>query len=518
VQQLDAEPPPRVESSHVESAGETRIAVRGGVVDSPLVALLSRPALAVATLLLLALLVEHVPLFRSLRLLSGPAPSAMSASPMQPASVEVGESELKQESGASAALEQPDEVSLPRAARGPIAGGAEAPFVDLDPKQPPVPLEDASGHGLDGFYRALDATVGKRPGAITRIAYLGDSIVVSDLVTGTLRRKLHKQFGDAGHGFVLIANPWPGYFHNDVYRWASGGWRVSRIVGPMAQDGLYGLGGVSFKASAGARARVGTNKKGKFGHGVSKFVVAYLEQPNGGQLSLSVDGEPRAVVDTNGPSKRSAWYEVRVPDGEHELEILTAGREVRLFGVILERDGPGVVLDAIGVQGARIRFLDQQDDAHWAEQLRGRKPDVLIYQFGANESGDGFAYPMDEYNKTMTAVLRQGRDAVPEAGCLVIGAMDRAQKRGDALVTMEVIPAIVKEQRAAAAAVGCAFFDTYQAMGGLGSMASWARRGLGQADFTHPSGLGAEIIAAWLHRALIGGYKDWSSRQARSTH
>jgi lysophospholipase L1-like esterase len=204
---------------------------------------------------------------------------------------------------------------------------------------------------------------------------------------------------------------------------------------------------------------------------------------------------------------------VRVPDGEHELEVVTAGREVRIFGIMLERDGPGVVLDAIGIQGARIRFLDQQDDAHWQDQLRARAPHLLLYQFGANESSDGFAYPMSDYNRTMQDVLRQGKKALPDAGCLVIGAMDRAQKRDELLVTMEVIPAIVKEQRSAAAEVGCAFFDTYQAMGGAGAMASWVRRGLGQADLTHPSGLGSEIIGTWLHRALVKGYKDWLARQ-----
>jgi hypothetical protein len=55
--------------------------------------------------------------------------------------------------------------------------------------------------------------------------------------------------------------------------------------------------------------------------------------------------------------------------------------------------------------------------------------------------------------------------------------------------------------------VGCAFFDTYRAMGGQGSMARWVKRGLGQADLTHPSGVGAEMIGTWIYRALLQGYK-----------
>src|SRR5690606_11745091 len=154
---------------------------------------------------------------------------------------------------------------------------ADLPAIEAD--EPPVPLVDPSGHALDHFYAALAETQQRKPGAITRIAHFGDSIVVSDYVSGTLRRKLQQTFGDAGHGFVLLANAWPAYFHNDVFRFATRGWKVSRIVGPLAKDGLYGLGGVSFAAPAGVRSQVGTAKEGDFGRKVSRFVVSYLEQP-----------------------------------------------------------------------------------------------------------------------------------------------------------------------------------------------------------------------------------------------
>lgn len=61
---------------------------------------------------------------------------------------------------------------------------------------------------------------------------------------------------------------------------------------------------------------------------------------------------------------------------------------------------------------------------------------------------------------------------------------------------MPVIPALVKEQKTAAAEVGCALFDIYGAMGGAGSMPSWVPRGLGQADLTHPSGVGSDVLAS----------------------
>ncbi|MBX3182186.1 MAG: hypothetical protein KIT72_09975 [Polyangiaceae bacterium] len=486
---------------------QAEVRVQGPTLQRPARALLSTPVITATLVVALGWLFGRAPGLDRVALFE-PVPEPAEATEAVPAPVlELGEATLPTETTERPELAQPETVDLNRASRvRPGAPGGQAPLPPIEVEKPPVPIEDPSGVALDGFYRALSAVQRKEPGAIARVLHHGDSIVVSDYVSGTLRRKLQEQFGDAGHGFVLMANAWPAYFHNDISRFASSGWKVSRIVGPLTPDGLYGLGGVSFRAPPGSRARFGTAKSGRFGRAVSRFEIAYVREPNGGELRLNLNGELHKTLSTQGERTEVAYERIEVPDGSHELEVVTTRGTSRAFGVVMERDTPGVVLDALGVQGARIRFLDQQDDAHWAEQLRWRAPALLIFQFGANESGDGFAYPMEDYHRTMKAVLEQARRAVPNAGCLVLGAMDRAEKRGAALQSMAVIPALVKEQRRASAEVGCAFWDTYTAMGGPGSMSAWVTRGLGQADLTHPTGSGSEVLASWVFRALMAGY------------
>lgn len=459
---------------------------------------LSRPLLAALTVTCVAVVAELVPALAPLRVLSTrPAAERPQATSLtQP--TETGESELVQKTEQSGEAEAA--LAVPRPA-------ASAPAYSDPP--PKVKISDADGRSLDGFFRSLDATRQKLSPEITRIVHFGDSVVASDYVSGTLRRLLQARFGDAGHGFTLIANAWPSYFHNDVERYATAGWKVSRVVGPLAEDGLYGLGCVSFRAEKNTLARFGTVKTGDFGRNVSRFGISYLAEPAGGAFQVSVDGVVHGVVDTRAPSKETRLHEVKVPDGPHELEILTKSGSSRLFGVTLERDVAGVVLDAIGVQGARVRFLDKQDDEHWASELRARKPALLIYQFGANESADGLLYPMVDYHRTMKEVLEQGKRAVPGASCLVIGVMDRATKQGEELRSMRIIPRLLEEQRAVAGELGCAFFDTYRAMGGEGSMPIWVRRGLGQADLTHPSSVGADMIGTWIFRALMQRYGEF---------
>jgi GDSL-like Lipase/Acylhydrolase family len=461
----------------------------------------SRPVAAVLLVSAAALALEVTPGLERLRLFGKrPAREPQVAAAAVLPSSSVGESKLGLETTAPA--------QAPGAAKLAPTEAREAKALE---QAPPVPLLDPSGRALTGFFTALDKTARKEPGAITRIAHFGDSIIVSDYVSGTLRRKLQATFGDAGHGFVLVANAWPAYFHNDVTRYATAGFNVSRIVGPYAPDGLYGLGGVSFSAPPNVLSRVGTPESGDFGRSVSRFTLYYLEQPNGGALELSVDGGAPTELSTQGPGVASKTHTLRVPDGPHTLSLQTKRGTSRLFGIVLEREGPGVVLDALGVQGARIRFMDKQDDQHWADQLRLRSPDLLVYQFGANESADGFLYPMVDYHRTMREVLAQGKKALPGSSCLVVGAMDRAAKVGDEIVSLRVMPELLENQKQAALDEGCAFFDTWTAMGGARSMPRWVKKGLGQADLTHPTGVGAEIIGTWIYRALMASYQAHQS-------
>jgi lysophospholipase L1-like esterase len=474
--------------------------------------LTSKPTVSVLTVLALALLTELTPALRRFRLFGdrgqSQAEDTRSLAADSPPEERVGELELVQQT-----QDRPDMAPSPAphnpAASGPLAQAPqEAEALDLGSmEKAPVSLVDAQH--LAQFYASLQRSLTKQPEAITRILYHGDSLVASDYVTSTLRRKLQTQFGDAGHGFVLMANAWASYFHMDIHRETTKGFLISRVVGPYVSDGFYGLGGVSFKSNTRVRAQFATPSKGDFGRKVSRFELAYLAEPNGGSLELSVDGKVHSEIQTAAAEPESRFVSIDVPDGEHRFEVYTKTGTTRTFGVVLERTTPGVVLDAIGIQGARVRFLDKQDDQHWATQLAWRKPNLLVFHFGANESGDGFAYSMTDYNATMKVVLQQAKRAVPQASCLVVAAMDRARQVDDGMITVPVIPLIVEEQRKVAQEVGCAFWNTFEAMGGRGSMARWVRRELGQADLTHPTGAGAERLGNWLYAALLEGFDSY---------
>ena len=286
-----------------------------------------------------------------------------------------------------------------------------------------IAIEDATGHAMDAFYTHLAATIRKDPSAVTRVLHYGDSLITSDFISGTMRRKMQAKFGDSGHGFILIANAWDWYFHNDVAHSATDGWTMSRITGPLNGDGMYGLGGVSFRAAGAASATFSTKDKGDYGTKASRFDLYYLEQPGGGGVGLYPKGGTPETLSTQGPHKVSRVHSIHVPDGPAQLTVKAWGEGARLFGVAIERDVPGVVYDALGANGARVKLLEAINPQHWIEQMQLRKPALVILQYGTNETAWGYN---DEYEGVLAGIVARVKAAAPDASLLILAPLDRA--------------------------------------------------------------------------------------------
>lgn len=525
-----AEPPsrpPREEAAAADSVARERH-VHGALTGaaSVLSQVLSRkPARAVGFFLLIAALPYAHPSLKGLRLLSfDRAETVLVADGPTGITPEYGELRLNEANNDKPPMlddQEPQQEPPPtRVAAATSAAAPQLSELALTVGAQFRPIEDPSGRAMDGFFTSLKKTDAGTPGALTRVAHYGDSLVVSDFMSSTLRRRFQLRFGDAGHGFVLMAKPWAWYFHQDVSHWSSDGWKTHRIVNPRITDELYGYGGATFRTSDGgtksifgtAKPIVGDPKSEKeaFGRRVSRFEVHYLEQPDGGSFDLLVDGKKVQTVSTRRPTqdKKLAIARVSTEDGEHSLEVRAqGGGEARFFGVVLERNTAGVVWDALGVNGGRARILDVNDEGHWAESLRARAPALVILQYGTNESEDT-GYPQDQYESTLEAVLRQVKVALPDSSCLVIGAMDRAGHGIGGMETRPIIPRLIDSQRKVAFKVGCAFWDTYLAMGGSGAMGRWSKATpkLGGGDLTHPTMAGATLLGDLLYAALMNGY------------
>ena len=159
------------------------------------------------------------------------------------------------------------------------------------------------------------------------------------------------------------------------------------------------------------------------------------------------------------------------------------------------------------------------NERHWAAELRHYKPDLVIVNYGTNESG--FADFVDKtWGPEMTEVVRRIHAALPEASILLMSPMDRGERKtGGEIDTVPVLPRLVTIEARVAHDTGAAFFNTFEAMGGQGTMGRWyaAEPRLVGADFIHPMPAGAKIVGELLYNALRDGYNQYKLRQLKDT-
>jgi lysophospholipase L1-like esterase len=190
---------------------------------------------------------------------------------------------------------------------------------------------------------------------------------------------------------------------------------------------------------------------------------------------------------------------------------------VRLFGITAETAGPGVVYDSLGLNGGSITVLARKfNQAHWTQELRHRHPDLVIVNYGTNEAG--FSTFVDTaYEIELREAIRRIHTALPSSSVLIMSPMDRGQRAGSGgIETMPAIPRLVSLQRKVALETGCAFFDTFSAMGGDGTMARWysAEPRLVSADLIHPFVEGGNIIASSFTVEIEKGLNRFKSGHA----
>jgi lysophospholipase L1-like esterase len=363
---------------------------------------------------------------------------------------------------------------------------------------------------LSGFFAKLARTASGASSAKTRVAHYGDSAVAADEISSTARRRLQQRFGDAGHGFVLVAHGQMHYIHKDVAYHSAGDWDIYSIVENPLRPGLYGYGGVQTRAQAGARATVATVKDGELGRSVSRFELFYQRFQGGGGLELRVDGKKQLNLRGNSERVEDAFEAIDLPDGPHAFSLRAAGL-ARVYGLALEREGPGVVYDSLGLVGARAERLLNAEPDHMKRQIAHRDPDLLVLGFGGNETDNPWLN-VEQYEKRLVQVVRLMRSAKPEMSCLMLGPLDQAERnqRGQ-IVTIKTLPKIVEVQRRVAGQEHCAFFDTFAAMGGPGSMAAWlkTRPRLSTSDLRHATPAGYQVIGNLYYKALLKAFADY---------
>jgi lysophospholipase L1-like esterase len=356
---------------------------------------------------------------------------------------------------------------------------------------------------LDHFYQSL------LRGGTVRVIHYGDSPTTADLITADVRGMLQREFGDAGAGFVLIARPWAWYNHRGMGMDAVN-WGIDVAGRPEFKDGMFGLGGGRFRGAPGSVASW-TLRSGQ----AQSVEVAYLAQPGGGSFVFEADGVEIGKVDTNADQANAGFVTFSLPSRSSEMRVRVTDGAVQLYGAEFRRDRAGVLYSSLGVNGASVTMLSRAfNRAYLTAQLAHYKADLVVLAYGTNESG--YAGFIDTtWVKEMEIAVKRVRAALPEASVLLMSPMDRGELKPDGSIgTIDTLPRLVAKEKQLAIDLGVGFFNTFEAMGGRGTMAKWyaAQPRLVGADYIHPLPAGAKIVGELLYDSLRDGYSDYKIR------
>jgi lysophospholipase L1-like esterase len=400
--------------------------------------------------------------------------------------------------------------ATPGAASAPEAASAAPEPVAAGPSPSP-PATDPTRLELRHFYGDLASLEQRKRKTPVRLLWLGDSHTAADYLTGALRARLQTRFGAAGPGFVRIGvKP---YRHTQV-RWSCDGpWRVEPAQPARRtqfDDGVFGLGGIRAFPD-GAPAQAAFELSPGTAHGQLHWQV-WFSLGEGASFRVSLAGVSRVVSRGSGtPEVPGAGFASLALDSgiSDKLELVTMAGAPRFFGLIAEGSEPGLVLDAVGVDGARLATALAWNEASFEAAVRARSPSLVAFAFGTNEAFD--ADKLEKYRPQYQAMLARVRIAAPDADCLLVGPPDGNSVAGGSEPRVAEIDAL---QRSIASELGCGYVSQLEIMGGPGGYTRWAQKSpsLARGDRLHLSAKGYELVASNIADRLLAAYAARAQR------
>lgn len=340
---------------------------------------------------------------------------------------------------------------------------------------------DFGDHSLDPFFEKLARVARHTPGATLRIGMFGDSNWTNDRTAGEIRRRLQTLFGDSGHGWVSFGDPWGWYHHQNLQHGLTGPWTTWNIASWEARDGLYGFAGIAAESTQpGATVWAETAKAGDpVGTGVTTFELYYVARPGGGAFDVLIDGQPNDTVKTDAMTTEMKYLRYSVGDGAHRLTVKVKSGRVRVFGVTLERDTTGVVVDGLGMNALSALTMQRMNPAFLSEGLKHRGYDLVVETTGTN------MWSPQRHPIAMTKNITLWREALPEASFMLWSPPDFVAKGKQPLSSEPRMRTCTKEKHDIAEANRIGYWDQYAALGGWGSMPRWYKDSWSEPDGVH---------------------------------
>ena len=372
------------------------------------------------------------------------------------------------------------------------------------------------------FFRSLEQLPGQDK--LIRILHYGDSQIEGDRISSYLRNQLQKEYGGAGIGLFPVVLPnntnialrhsitrhWKRFTPHDL---PEANFRHRRFGVLMSfsrfspyysyyQDEVYEA---SIRI---ADSPISFDLNSRFTQ--CRIFFGYNEKPFIVKINYGGQTKEADMIPATDSLKQISW---NVPSNLDELTITFQGNHSPdIYGMALDSKR-GIALDNIPLRGSSGTEFTKYDTAFLKSMMNKLKVKLIIMHFGVNLVPlirEDYTF----YENRFYRQLKMLKSVNQDVSIIVMGVTDMSEKEGGNYRSWPNIEKIRDAQKNAAFRAGCAFWDTYEAMGGRNSMPSWvfSTPPLARKDFTHFTYKGSVVIAKMFYKALMKDYRNYQQQ------
>ncbi|MBW7858231.1 MAG: hypothetical protein H3C43_08065, partial [Leptonema sp. (in: Bacteria)] len=178
-------------------------------------------------------------------------------------------------------------------------------------------------------------------------------------------------------------------------------------------------------------------------------------------------------------------------------------------GLVLET-ASGLSYSTVVRMGIHQAWMNMVSDEAFRCGFEWFKPDLIIFEFGVNESASietrFVGYTGEKYEAQLRQYYTRLRSILPDTPILMIGPMDRVKLKDGSFLPVPAQDEVRAIQRRLALDFNIAFFDTYEYLGGRGHIIQMVNQGLALNDYMHLSQAGGDVIANGVSNELLQAF------------
>lgn len=355
---------------------------------------------------------------------------------------------------------------------------------------------------FDTFFNTLEKITRGMPRQL-RILHLGESHIQADYMTFQIRKRMQQLEPDMQGSRGLIF-PYSLAQTNNPQNFNvafTGHWEVCKNTQMTngCRLGLTGMAVYTSDPSAWISIRLvnGTDYYADFDS------VRIFHEPSPYQLRLITRID--TVAGSYDAGMGCTHFRLSQPSTYLKLEISSTGTSGRfgLLGISLDSDAPGIVYDAVGVNGARLSSY--LGCTLYEQHLKAIHPDLVIISIGTN---DGYTrnFKADYYYRDYKTLLSRTLSVLPDAAVILTVPNDSYLYKRYVNPNNEAIRELTFRL---AKEFECGIWDFYTIMGGLNSARAWFSLGLMKPDRIHFTKEGYILSGELFFSAFL---QEWEKR------